>query len=65
MTEAIEFDAHDFFRSDRFVNDPYSYFYHLRDQAPVVREPHQHRRVRGRRLERVPQQHARRPEDRS
>lgn len=37
----IEFDAHDFFRSDRFVNDPYPYFDHLRNQCPVVREPHQ------------------------
>ena len=37
----IEFDAHDFFRSDQFVNDPYPYFDHLRNQCPVVREPHQ------------------------
>jgi cytochrome P450 len=36
-----EFEAHDFFRGDRFVNDPYPYFDYLRDQAPVVREPHQ------------------------
>lgn len=36
-----EFEAHDFFRSDRFVNDPYPYFDYLRSQAPVVREPHQ------------------------
>ncbi len=36
-----EFDAHDFFRSDRFVNDPYPYFDYLREQSPVVREPHQ------------------------
>jgi cytochrome P450 len=36
-----EFEAHDFFRSDRFVNDPYSYFDYLREQSPVRREPHQ------------------------
>ena len=36
-----EFDAHDFFRSDRFVNDPYAYFDYLREQSPVLREPHQ------------------------
>jgi cytochrome P450 len=36
-----EFEAHDFFRSDRFVNDPYSYFDYLRKQSPVLREPHQ------------------------
>ena len=36
-----EFDEYDFFRSDRFVNDPYSYFDYLRKQCPVLREPHQ------------------------
>jgi cytochrome P450 len=36
-----EFEKHDFFRSDRFVNDPYSYFDYLRQQSPIVREPHQ------------------------
>jgi cytochrome P450 len=36
-----EFEEHDFFRSDRFVNDPYSYFDYLREQCPVLREPHQ------------------------
>ncbi|MEG3143613.1 cytochrome P450 [Sphingomonas sp. RT2P30] len=36
-----EFEAHDFFRSDRFVNDPYPYFDYLREQSPVLREPHQ------------------------
>ncbi len=36
-----DFGAHDYFRSDFFVNDPYAYFDYLRDQAPVVREPHQ------------------------
>ncbi len=35
-----EFDAHDFFRSDHFVNDPYPYFDYLREQSPVLREPH-------------------------
>ena len=38
---ADEFGAHDFFRSDWFVNDPYPYFDYLRAQSPVVREPHQ------------------------
>lgn len=33
-------EAHDFFHSDRFINDPYPYFDFLRDQAPVLREPH-------------------------
>ena len=36
-----EFEKHDFFRSDRFINDPYPYFDYLRAQSPVVREPHQ------------------------
>lgn len=36
-----EFAKHDFFRSDRFVNDPYPYFDYLRAQSPVLREPHQ------------------------
>jgi cytochrome P450 len=35
-----EFEEHDFFRSDRFVNDPYAYFDYLREQCPVKREPH-------------------------
>ncbi len=35
-----EFDAHDFFRSDHFVNDPYPSFDYLREQSPVLREPH-------------------------
>lgn len=35
-----EFEAHDFFRSNRFVDDPYAYFDYLRERAPVVREPH-------------------------
>jgi cytochrome P450 len=36
-----EFEKFDFFRSDRFVNDPYAYFDYLRKQSPVLREPHQ------------------------
>ena len=36
-----DFDAHDFFRSDRFIADPYAYFDYLRAQSPVLREPHQ------------------------
>jgi cytochrome P450 len=36
-----EFEKYDFFRSDRFVDDPYSYFDYLRQKSPVVREPHQ------------------------
>jgi len=35
-----EFERYDFFRSDRFVNDPYAYFDYLREQSPVLREPH-------------------------
>ncbi len=38
---AHEFEAHDFFRSDRFIADPYAYFDYLREQSPVLREPHQ------------------------
>ncbi len=38
---AHEFEAHDFFRSDRFIADPYAYFDYLRAQSPVLREPHQ------------------------
>jgi cytochrome P450 family 150 subfamily A5 len=36
-----DFAAHDFFRSDQFIADPYAYFDWLRDQSPVMREPHQ------------------------
>lgn len=36
-----EFEQHDFFRTNRFVDDPYSYFDYLRERGPVVREPHQ------------------------
>ena len=35
-----EFEKYDFFRSDHFLNDPYSYFDYLREQSPVLREPH-------------------------
>lgn len=35
-----ELDAVDFFKSDRFVRDPYPYFDHLRGKCPVVRESH-------------------------
>lgn len=38
---ASDFEAHDFFRTDRFIDDPYVYFDHLRDQSPVLKEPHQ------------------------
>jgi cytochrome P450 len=41
MGNPQDFEKHDFFRSDRFVDDPYSYFDYLRAQAPIVREPHQ------------------------
>ncbi len=42
MTDtAQDFAAHDFFLSNSFVDDPYPYFDHLREQGPVVREPHQ------------------------
>ena len=30
----------DFFREDTFIPDPYTYFDELREQCPVVREPH-------------------------
>lgn len=36
-----DFEAHDFFRSNRFIDDPYGYFDYLRAKAPVYREPHQ------------------------
>jgi len=36
-----EFESHDFFRTNHFIDDPYAYFDHLRAQGPVVREPHQ------------------------
>jgi cytochrome P450 len=33
-------DAVDFFRSDDYIQDPYTYFDQLREQCPVRREPH-------------------------
>lgn len=36
-----DFEAHDYFRSDRFIHNPYAYFDYLREQGPIVREPHQ------------------------
>ncbi|GGC14028.1 cytochrome P450 [Novosphingobium endophyticum] len=36
-----EFEQYDFFRTNHFVDDPYSYFDYLRQQGPAVREPHQ------------------------
>lgn len=42
MTDSTQdFAEHDFFLSNAFVEDPYSYFDYLREQGPVVREPHQ------------------------
>jgi cytochrome P450 len=35
-----DFDAVDFFRDDSLVTDPYPYFDRLREQCPVLREPH-------------------------
>ena len=35
-----DFDTIDFFRSNSLVTDPYPYFDHLRERAPVWREPH-------------------------
>lgn len=36
-----DFDSYDFFRSNHFIDDPYSYFDYLREKSPVFREPHQ------------------------
>jgi cytochrome P450 len=35
-----DFDSVDFFRGKELTADPYPYFDHLREQCPVVREPH-------------------------
>ncbi len=35
-----EFEKHDFFRSNYYVDDPYAYFDYLRAKAPIYREPH-------------------------
>ena len=40
-SQAHDFEAHDFFRSDQYITDPYPYFDYLREQSPVLREPHQ------------------------
>ncbi|HVV75454.1 MAG TPA: cytochrome P450 [Mycobacteriales bacterium] len=40
MTEAVDFDAIDFFRDDALIPDPYPYFDHLRAKCPVHAEPH-------------------------
>lgn len=40
MSDAIDYDATDFFRDQAFVPDPYPYFDHLRGKCPVQREPH-------------------------
>jgi cytochrome P450 len=35
-----DFDSIDFFRGDELIVNPYPYFDHLREDAPVQREPH-------------------------
>jgi cytochrome P450 len=40
MTEALDFDAIDFFRDDTLTPDPYPYFDYLRAKCPVQVEPH-------------------------
>jgi cytochrome P450 len=35
-----DFDSIDFFRGDELIVNPYPYFDHLREEAPVQREPH-------------------------
>ena len=39
MTDALDYDALDFFRGPETVADPYPYFDWLREQCPVRREP--------------------------
>ena len=39
MTDALDYDALDFFRGTETVDDPYPYFDWLREQCPVRREP--------------------------
>ena len=36
-----QFEQHDFFRTNEFIDDPYAYFDHLRAKGPVTPEPHQ------------------------
>jgi cytochrome P450 len=38
--QAHDFEAHDFFGSNYWVEDPYPYFNYLRDKSPITREPH-------------------------
>ncbi|MBC2652816.1 cytochrome P450 [Novosphingobium aerophilum] len=38
--ESQDFEAHDFFLSDRWITNPYPYFDYLRAMSPVYREPH-------------------------
>jgi cytochrome P450 family 150 subfamily A5 len=40
VTSTPDFDGVDFFRDEALVVDPYPYFDHLREQCPVLREPH-------------------------
>lgn len=40
MTEALDYDAVDFFRDDKLIADPYPYFDYLRDKCPVQLESH-------------------------
>jgi cytochrome P450 len=40
VSEPVDYDAIDFFRSNEVVADPYPYFEHLREQCPVIRESH-------------------------
>jgi cytochrome P450 len=39
-TRMTDFDSIDFFRGKELTADPYPYFDHLREQCPVLREPH-------------------------
>ncbi|MBC2662488.1 cytochrome P450 [Novosphingobium flavum] len=38
--ESQDFEAYDFFLSDRWITNPYPYFDYLRAKSPVYREPH-------------------------
>ncbi|MBC2668189.1 cytochrome P450 [Novosphingobium piscinae] len=38
--QAHDFEAHDFFLSDRWIANPYPYFDYMRAKSPVQREPH-------------------------
>jgi cytochrome P450 len=40
MTEALDYDAVDFFRDDKLIADPYPYFDYLRAKCPVQVEQH-------------------------